>query len=127
MAHKNENALVLALAGGASAAAAARQTGVSERTVRRRLAEKGFRARVDQMRASLVRQAVGKLSALGGRAAETLEKLFDDPSGAVRLGAARAVMDFMFKGDAADTQARMLAELRAEVEELKRTRHAASK
>src|SRR5262249_42403678 len=95
-----------------SFAAAARQCRCSERTARRKWADAGFRRRVDEVRARLVSSAVGRLSGMGIKAADTLHGLMDDPSAAVRLGAARAARECMFRGDERDTLARMLRELR---------------
>ncbi len=118
---KHTDAIVLALAQGLGVAAAARQAQVHERTVRRRLADPDFRARVDQARAGMVSEAVGRLSLAGGAAATVLAQLVGSAgSEAVRLGACRAVLDHMFRGVEADTLARQLAELRAEIAEVKR-------
>ncbi len=116
-----DEALILALAGGADVAGAARKAGVSERTVRRRLEGADFRARVDGVRSELVRQAVGKLAEAGGLASSNLRALEDSAkSEAVRLGACRAVLEFMFRGHELDTLARQVEELRREVQEVSR-------
>jgi hypothetical protein len=115
-----DDALVAALAAGASAAAAAAKAEVSERTVRRRLAEAAFRARVDEARAELVRQAVGKLADVGALAGETLAELVREGSGTVKLGACRAVLEYLFRGHEMDTLARQVAELKWQVEGLTR-------
>jgi hypothetical protein len=115
-----DDALVVALAGGAGAAQAAAQAEVSARTVRRRLQDPAFRARVDEARAELVRQAVGKLAEAGALAGETLAELVKDAPPAVRLGAARGILEFMFRGHESETMARQLAELKKQVEVLTR-------
>src|SRR4051794_31695937 len=66
-----DDALILALAAGASTTAAAEQARVSDRLVRRRLEEPPFRAKVDAARAELVSRAVGRLSAVGVLAGQT--------------------------------------------------------
>jgi hypothetical protein len=110
--------LLLALAAGAGASQAAQQAGVSERTVRRRLEENAFRQRIAAMRSELVSRAVGRLSALGALSVDTLEGLLSSQNENVRLGAARAALDFMFKGVEQDVLAKELEELRRLVEEL---------
>jgi hypothetical protein len=108
-----DEALVLALAAGGSVPAAARHAGCSARTAYRRLAEDGFKARVEAARADLVQRAVGKLSALGGLAADTLQALLSAEAETVRLGAARAVLENMFKGVEIDNVLTRLARLEA--------------
>jgi len=118
---KNVEALVLALAGGLGVAAAARQAQVSERTAYRRLAEPEFRRRVEAARAELVSQAIGRLAAAGGAAGGRLIQLIaQGTSETVQLGACRAVLEYMLRGVEVDTLARELAELRREVEEIRR-------
>ncbi|MBN9521435.1 hypothetical protein J0H58_23415 [bacterium] len=109
---KNDDALVLALACGATVEAAARQAGVSERTVYSRLREPEFQKRVKAARADLARRSAGLLSAASGEAVRTLLALMKDSAPpAVRLGAAKAVLELGMK-------IRELAELEAEVREL---------
>jgi hypothetical protein len=109
---KNDDALVLALACGATVEAAARQAGVSERTVYNRLREPDFQKRVKAVRSDMVRRSAGLLSAAAGEAVRTLLNLMKDSAPAsVRLGAARAVLEIGMK-------VRELAELEAEVREL---------
>jgi hypothetical protein len=116
-----DDGLVAALAAGASNVAAAARAGVNERTVRRRLEDPAFRGRVDEARADLVRQAVGKLAEVGALAGETLAALVrEGESGTVKLGACRAVLEYMFRGIEVDALARQVAELRRELEGLKR-------
>jgi hypothetical protein len=75
------------------------------------LAEAEFRARVDEARAELVRQAVGRLAEVGALAGETLAELVKDAPPAVRLGAARAILEHMFRGHEVDALARRVQEL----------------
>jgi hypothetical protein len=70
-----DDALVAALAAGGNVAAAAKHASISERTVRRRLEDPAFRAKVDEARAELVRAAVGRLSAVGVLAVDKLHSL----------------------------------------------------
>src|SRR5262249_41917605 len=117
-----DEALVLALASGVAVPDAAARANVSERTAYRRLADPAFRARVDRARAGMVEQAIGRLSALGTESAEALRQLVaggDGVSAAVRLGAARAALEFLFKGNEQLTLARQLADLRQQIERLR--------
>ena len=84
----------LMLATGQGIRATARALGLSERTVRRWSKAPSFRARVDQLRAEMHAEAVGKLASLAGRSVDVLAELMkasDSPT--IRLTAARAVLD----------------------------------
>jgi predicted transcriptional regulator len=85
-------AVKLKIAAGASAAEAAREVGVSERSVRRWCADPNFAGEVGQLRAELVGQALGQLAHALTRAVATLAELLDDESSMARLGAARALL-----------------------------------
>jgi hypothetical protein len=111
--------LLLALAAGASVTAAAGQAGVSERTVRRRLEDPAFKARVGEVRGEMVRAAVGRLATLGTLAADELSRLIRHGDGdGVKLGACRAVLGYMLAGHGNETLARQVEELRRQLEEL---------
>ena len=87
-------ALVAALAGGATYGEAGKKAAVSERTVRRRMDDDSFRRQVDQARAEMLAQAMGRLSVARTGAATTPALLLGkDTPPAVRLGAARAILD----------------------------------
>jgi hypothetical protein len=91
---KAEAALILALACGASPEGAAQKAGVSPRTVYRRLADPAFRAQVNDVRADMVRRAAGMFTAAGMASIKTFTTLQESAaSEAVRLGAARAVIE----------------------------------
>jgi hypothetical protein len=117
-----EALLVTALAAGGSPDAAANHAGCSRRTVFRRLQEPSFRAKVEQARANLVQRTVGKLSALGGLAADGLQGLLKDESGTVRLGATRTVLEYLFRSAHVDTLARLVEQLQEELERVRRDR-----
>jgi hypothetical protein len=90
--------LLVALACGATAEAAARSLGVSERTVFRRLKEPEFCKRLQQMRADMVQRTAGALTAAGAEAVRALLGLLKEATpAAVRLGAARAVLELGVK------------------------------
>jgi transposase-like protein len=86
--------LLLALACGATVESAARQTGLSESTVYRRLADAEFRGKLQALRADMVKRTSAALTAASSEAVRTLLAL-QQPTvpPAVRLGAARAVLE----------------------------------
>ena len=108
---KAEDALLLALACGASVDQAARQCGLSIRTVYRRLAEVDFRRRLQALRSDMVSRTAGTLTAAATEAVRTLlELLKSSASDAVRLGAARAVLEMGLKvREVADLEERLAA------------------
>jgi hypothetical protein len=90
--------LVLALACGATADSAAQKTGLSRRTVYRRLADPAFRSQVTAMRTEMAQRAMGMLTAAGMGAIKTLRVLQESAtSESVRLGAARATIELSCK------------------------------
>jgi hypothetical protein len=93
-----DSAIVLALAAGGSVADAARHAKCSEKTVRRRLADEKFREQVRAARAEMLTRAVGRLAAIGVRSADKLNELMECDRKQVQLGAARAALDFLFRG-----------------------------
>jgi hypothetical protein len=116
---RGDEALINALAVGVSVAAAAEHAGLSRRTAYRRLEDPAFRARVDEARAGIVSGVVGRLSGIGVLAGDTLKNLLGDSSSSIRLGAAKAALEFMFRGNEQDTLARQLRELQEQIEALK--------
>ena len=84
--------LVAALAQGKTHAEAGRIAGMSARTVRRRLQDDDFGARVEQARAEVTSAAAAQLAGLYPRAIGALSDLLDDKEGSVRLRAAQAVL-----------------------------------
>src|SRR5262249_47455294 len=95
---KSEDALSLALACGASVENAARQCGLCERTVYRRLTEPDFKRRLQELRAEFVQRTAGALTAAATEAVRTLLELQKPShSGTVRLGAARAILELGMK------------------------------
>jgi hypothetical protein len=108
-----DDALVTALASGATVAAAAQLADVGERTVYRRLRDPDFRARVERARADLVERALGHLAQGAAEAAITLRNLLAAPDDRVKRGAARAVLEL-------GSKLRETVELSGQVEELRR-------
>lgn len=85
--------LITALASGASYAKAAAATGLSLRTVNRRMADPDFRRRVSDARFALMEQALGSLASYMPDAAQTLKGLLSSTWDFARLGAARAILE----------------------------------
>jgi hypothetical protein len=85
-------ALALALAAGMSAAAAAEQAQVCERTVRRRLANPAFRRLVARLRGQMLDAALGRMADNMTRAADKIARLVDCDDEALGLRAARTLM-----------------------------------
>jgi hypothetical protein len=91
---KADEAILLALACGASVESAARQGRTSVRTVYRRLEDPAFRRRLLRLRGDLVQRTAGTLTAAGTEAVRVLLELLKSsvPAG-VRLQAAKAVIE----------------------------------
>jgi hypothetical protein len=93
-----DDAFALALAAGSTIEAAARHAKISERTAYRRLKDPVFVKRVEHIRADLIQRTVARLAALGTIAADALGKLIQSKDERVRLGAARATLDYLYRG-----------------------------
>ena len=109
---ETEQALLSALAFGATVAHAARKAGLGERTVYRRLADPAFRARLEQTRREALVRTAGMLTGAALGAVKTLVDLHQDVSvpAAVRRGAARDVLEMNVKyRDAAEIEQRVAA------------------
>lgn len=106
---KNEDALLLALACGATVETAAKQCQLSDRTIYRRLKDADFKARLQGVRADMVGRSAGLLTAAASEAMRTLLSLQkENAPPAVRLGAARAVLEVGMKlREVVDLQNRM--------------------
>jgi len=93
-----DEALLLALVCGMTVENAADRAGVSRRTATRRLADAEFCRRKRQMQADMVQRTLGMLTAGGIESAKTLLTL-QQPAAppAVRLGAARSVLELGIK------------------------------
>lgn len=97
MAHRGrqnaDDALAVALAAGQTLRDAAAAVGMGERTATRRWADPAFRQLVSRHRGEMVSRAVGELADGMTAAAKTLRALLDCESPAVRLGAARSLLE----------------------------------
>lgn len=88
-----DDAIMAALASGMTQREAARAAGVSDRTVRRRLAEPDFMQRIAEIRRGRLDQAAGLISARLTEAVSTLEDLLRPPASPhVRLRAAQILL-----------------------------------
>jgi hypothetical protein len=110
-----DDVLALALARGATRQEAGKLAGVSERTVYGRLADPGFRRRVDGFRRALVDGAIGRLSTLADKAADVLGQLLEEESPSTRLRSATAILDQLTRLREHGELAERLAELEARV------------
>jgi hypothetical protein len=119
--------LLLALACGATVESAARQAGISESTVYRRLVDDEFKQRLLAMRAEMVQRTACTLTAAGTEAVKALLGLLQPATPhSTRLGAARAVLELGVKlREAAELEARIAA-LEAKAEVTHRTKGAPS-
>jgi hypothetical protein len=88
----------MALACGATIEVAAQTAGVSPATVYRRKQDPAFCKELQQVSADLVLRISGMLAGAGGEAVKTLLTLMKESAPpAVRLGAARAIMEGVVK------------------------------
>ena len=118
---KNEDALLLAVACGATVGGAAKRCGITDRAVYRRLKDADFKARLQAVRSDMVARCTGLLTAAAGEAVRTLLALQKEATPpAVRLSAARAVLEVGMKlREVVDLQTRM-DELEAFVKDLQK-------
>jgi hypothetical protein len=92
--HGADEALLLALACGATKENAARKVGIGERTVYRRLKDPEFRRRLQAVKTDMVQRAASVLTASAMEAVKTLLSLQEGSvSNSVRLGAARTILE----------------------------------
>ncbi len=118
---KADMPLLVVLACGATVEQAAKQVGLSERTVYRRLADPAFQRSLAEVRSDMVTRTSGTLTATGAEAVRTLVTLLNPEVVAnVRLGAARAVLEMGIRlREVADLEQRIL-DLEAQVDALSR-------
>jgi hypothetical protein len=106
-----DEALILALACGATVEAAAAKAGLGKTTAFRRLKDPKFRARLDSARSEMVQRATAMLTAAAMEAVKTLLDLQDKKQpAATRLGAARSVLEI---GNKLRTENDLVARLEA--------------
>lgn len=91
---KGANAVIIAaLAAGRTISAAAIVSGISQTTIKRRLKDPKFAQALNNARAQFLSRAMGRLANDSVAAAHTLRRLLHAESEAVRLGAARAILE----------------------------------
>jgi hypothetical protein len=103
--------LLMALACGATGEAAARAAGLSQATVYRRLQDNEFCKNLEQTKSEMVQRTAGMLTASGMESVKTLMEL-QKPAAppAVRLGAARSVLEIGMKvREREDLEKRLIA------------------
>ncbi len=109
-----DTALLLALACGATIEAAAQKSGLSPATVYRRLREKAFQKQLTELRSEMLQRAAATLTAAASEAVRTLLSLQKDTvPHAVRLGAARAILELGIKLRESNELAERIADLEA--------------
>jgi hypothetical protein len=92
--HHADDALILALACGATVESAAQKAGVGVRTAHRRLSDPDFKRKLNEFRTDMVRRTASLLTAGATEAVKTLVSLQQGSTPpAVRLGAARALIE----------------------------------
>jgi hypothetical protein len=112
-----DDAVLLALACGATAENAAKKAGVGIRTVNRRLADPNFKKRLTEIRADILKRATGVLTAATMEAVKTLMDLQKPATpAAVRLGAARTILEFGIKLRDSTEMEERIAALEAQME-----------
>jgi hypothetical protein len=106
-----DDVLLAALACGATWETAAQKAGVSRATVQRRLQDSAFRQRLQELGADMVKRAAAALTAASVEAIKTLLSLqASSIPHAVRLGAARSILELGVKlREVADTEERLAA------------------
>lgn len=111
MRKKAADALLLALACGATVEAASRQCGLHEATIYRRLKDPEFQRQLQCIRTDILQRTAGALTAAALEAVRTLVDLQKpNVQAAVRLGAARAVLELGLKvRETAELTARIAA------------------
>jgi len=110
---KGDSELILSLASGRTVKEAAELAGIGERTAHRRLDDPEYCRRIQDARAEMMTQAMGKLADASIEAVETLVRLLRAKSETVRLGASRAILE-------AGPRLRELTELETRLAELER-------
>jgi hypothetical protein len=118
--HNGDLTLVMALAAGLTNKQAAKEAGVSERTVVRRLGDPAFRKQVADARATTVEQAAARLTAASLMAVKTLLELLGAESESVRLSAAKGILEIgtkMREAGELETKVKDLADRLAQLEE----------
>ena len=104
-----QEAVALGVASGLSLTAAARKANVGVPTAKRWSATSpAFRCRVQELRAEMTSQALGRMAAGMSEAADVLRGLLAAEAESIRLGAARSLLDLGMKlQDSVDLENRL--------------------
>ena len=122
---QGEPALLVALLQGKTIPEAAQATGLSERTIKRRLADPAFVRELQVARQRAVSRAVNVLVEGTTTAAVTLRWLASHATQEhVRLAAARSILEYAFRGVEAVDMAERITQLEAAVASRQNGRHA---
>jgi molybdenum-dependent DNA-binding transcriptional regulator ModE len=116
MAHfdrRNDAKLVTALAGGASIRGASRQTGISERTIYRRLESAEFCQQVVEARKKMIERATATLVGGSTKAARKLVKLLEADNPSIQRLAAKDILELRLKIVQVEEIEKRLAEVEA--------------
>jgi len=92
-----DDAMAIALATGKTTAEAAAASGVSERTVTRRLTDRAFLIRVSQFKNELIRMALGRLTDSLCPSVDVLRALLSHPDAHVRHKSAVKLFELTLK------------------------------
>ena len=112
--HNRDTIIVEALARGEGQAATASLVGCSVSTIRRRLDDAEFWKRVERFRAEMLDAAAGKLGSTVVKAVTTLESLLSSETPpAVRMAAAKSIVDFSLRTREALSWEKRITELEA--------------
>jgi hypothetical protein len=121
-----DETLIASLAAGATIVGAAETAGITERTVRRRLDDPAFVARLDEARRAVVTEAMDRLGAATTAAVGTLIRLMSqDQPPHVRLRAALGILEAYHKHRSDQAVVERLATLEAEIAAIKQGRRSA--
>ncbi|VTT98871.1 ---NA--- : [Gemmataceae bacterium] len=117
--HVADDDLIALLVGGASAADAASQLGVSTSTIYRRVNAPGFRDKLAAARAAQWEPAADRLRSAAGRAVEVLAELLDpEQPPATRLRAADALLRHALEYRRSAELAAQIAAMQARLDEI---------
>jgi len=101
---------IVALLSASSVERAAKTAGMSRATLLRWMQDEGFKAELTAARRALVTEAISRLQVMLTDATATLHALLTCKAPTVRLGAARALVEFAFRAkDAEDFESRLSA------------------
>ena len=118
---QNQERAIVALLTTTSIRRAASKAGIGRETLRAWLLDPGFRDSYRHARTRLVEETVGRLVGAGTRAVRELVALLKNIDPRIRLGAAKAILEHLFKGQIAELGAEVEAFLKAQAE-VKRSR-----